>query len=560
MRRATIDVNTAAAAIVQEPAECRFTVTPPAPTVAAPGGTVTIQVQASASCPWTATTEAGWLRITAGATGKGDGAAALTVDANSGEARSATVLVAGTTVTVTQASGLASAPPPPAPPPPAPPPPPPPSPPPPPACTYSIQPNGQTIGASGGTGTINVTTNTSTCAWTAVSNTGWITVTNGASGTGSGRVTFSVTANPGASRTGTISVAGHTFTLSQAGVSCSYSISPSSKAMPHTSDTATVTVSAGASCEWTAAPHVSWITIASGKTGTGAGTVKLNVAANPGAARTGTVSIAAQTFTVTQAAAACTYVLSPSSIDIPSGGGDGATTVTAGASCAWTAVANVPWITIVSDASGTGTATVRFHVGANGGAARSGTVTIGGQTLTVTQQAVPCTFVIAPTSQAFVSGGGSGTVSVTTGGSCGWTAATNNAEWLTITGGAAGTGSGAVTFSVGVNAGPQRTGTLTIAGQTFTVTQDAACTYSIAPSSQTIGAAETPGAVTVTAGGSCQWTAVSNNSDWLTVTGGSSGAGGGQVTFIASANSTGADRTGSITIAGFTFSLTQTGQ
>jgi hypothetical protein len=555
MRRATIDVNTAVAAIVQEPAECRFTVTPPSPTIAASGGTVTIQVQASAHCPWTATTQANWLRITAGATGTGDGSVALTVDANSGTDRNATVLVAGATVAVTQNSGLPSAPQPPAPPPP----PPPPSPQ---GCSYAIQPNGQTVGATGGNGTIDVTTNTSTCAWTAVSNTAWITITNGASGTGSGRVTFTASANPGASRTGTISVAGHTFTLSQAGVSCSYSINPSSSAINPGGGQATVTVSAGASCAWTSAAHVSWITFASGASGTGAGTVKLNVAPNPGAARTGTATIAAQTFTVTQAAAACTYVLSPSSIDVPPGGGDRAATVTvAGSGCAWTAAANVSWITIVSGASGTVSGTVAFNVGANGGAARSGTVTIGGQTLTVTQQAVPCTFVITPTSQTVVSGGVADTVSVTTGGSCGWTAATNNPEWLTITGGNAGTGNGAVMFSVGANAGPQRTGTLTIAGQTFTVTQEAPpCTYSIAPSSQTIGAAETAGAVTVTAGGSCPWTAVSQNGDWLTVTGGSSGGGSGQVSFIASANTTGADRTGTIVIAGFSFTLTQTAQ
>ncbi len=52
-------------------------------------------------------------------------------------------------------------------------------------------------------------------AWTAVRVDSWITVTGGASGTGSGTVTYTVAANVGAQRIGTISVAGLTFTVTQ---------------------------------------------------------------------------------------------------------------------------------------------------------------------------------------------------------------------------------------------------------------------------------------------------------------------------------------------------------
>lgn len=543
-RSATIDVNNAAATIIQEAAECRFTVSPPATTVDATGGAVAIHVQASAACPWTATTDASWVRVTAGASGKGDGSVAVAVDANDGPARSARLLVAEATVTVTQGDGVPSAPPPP---------------PPPPTCSYSIQPDSQTMAASGGPGTIEVTANASTCAWTAISNTAWITITGGQSATGSGRVTFAAGANTGASRTGSMSVAGRTFTLTQAGMSCSPSISPSIEAMFAGGGTSTVTVSAGASCAWTSASHASWITIASAASGTGAGTVTLKVAANSGLKRTGTATIAGQTFTVEQAAAPCTFALSPSSIDIPSGGGVGATNVTAGAGCAWTAEVDVAWITMTAGSSGTGSGTVSFNAGANPGAARSAAITVGGQTLTVTQQAAPCTFVIAPLGQTIPSAAGSGTVTVTAGETCGWTATSNNPDWLTVTDGAAGTGNGAVSFSADANPGVPRTGTLTIGGQTFTVTQDAPCTYSIDPSSQTMGDAGGSGTVTVTTGGSCSWTAVSNDGAWLTVIGVSPGIGSGQVTYTASSN-TGLERTGTITIAGGSFTLTQSGR
>jgi YD repeat-containing protein len=58
------------------------------------------------------------------------------------------------------------------------------------------------------------------CAWTAVSNAGWITVTSGASGTGNGTVGYSVAANGGSDqRQGTVTIAGQTFTVTQAGTS-----------------------------------------------------------------------------------------------------------------------------------------------------------------------------------------------------------------------------------------------------------------------------------------------------------------------------------------------------
>jgi hypothetical protein len=52
------------------------------------------------------------------------------------------------------------------------------------------------------------------CNWTAVSNVSWITITSGASGTGSGTVTYSV-ASTTSSRTGTMTIAGLTFTVKQ---------------------------------------------------------------------------------------------------------------------------------------------------------------------------------------------------------------------------------------------------------------------------------------------------------------------------------------------------------
>jgi hypothetical protein len=85
------------------------------------------------------------------------------------------------------------------------------------SCTYSISPTSQSFNSSGGTGSVDVTTQ-SGCSWTAISNVSWITITSGSSGTGNGTVNYSVSTNTGSQRTGTITIAGETFTVTQEGI------------------------------------------------------------------------------------------------------------------------------------------------------------------------------------------------------------------------------------------------------------------------------------------------------------------------------------------------------
>ncbi|KJR41609.1 S-layer protein [Candidatus Magnetoovum chiemensis] len=109
------------------------------------------------------------------------------------------------------------------------------------------------------------------------------------------------------------------------------------------------------------------------------------------------------------------------------------------------------------------------------------------------------------------------------------------------------------------NTGVSRTGTITIAGQTFTVTQAEGCTYSISPTSAASVSDGGTGSVAVTASdGACAWTAASNDS-WLTVDSGASGTGSGTVNYTVSANTDSALRTGSITVGDKTFTIKQAG-
>ena len=92
--------------------------------------------------------------------------------------------------------------------------------------------------------------------------------------------------------------------------------------------------------------------------------------------------------------------------------------------------------------------------------------------MTVTQSGVTGSVTLAPGSYAApISGAVGRSIAVTSNATdFSWTA-TSNVSWLTITGGASGTGNGTVIYTVAANAGGERTGTLTIGGRTFPVSQ-----------------------------------------------------------------------------------------
>lgn len=377
-RDGTIVVNGEQARVSQR-APCRYEIAPSSQSVGASGGQGRITIATAAECAWTATAEAGWITLTSPAVGTGPATVTFTVASNDGAAaRSGSIAIANQRPTITQA-GLSV-----------------PQPPAPPACGAAISPTSQSVPAAGGAGTPVTVSAPSTCQWTATSNASWITVTSGAIGMGNGAVAFSVAANGAAARTGTMTIAGHVFTVTQAAgtsappppppPSCSYSISRTSDSVPMQGDTGNVNVSTGNGCTWTAASNASWIAITSGASGTGDGTVRYLVVPNIGGARTGTLTIAGQTLTVTQAALVCSYSISPNNVKVEAPAGSGTTTVSTSSTCTWTAVSNDSWITVTSGASGTGNGTVTFSYTVNSSNRdRKGTLTVAGRNFTVEQ-------------------------------------------------------------------------------------------------------------------------------------------------------------------------------
>jgi hypothetical protein len=188
--------------ITQAGATCFYSIDPESQTIGAAGGAGTPIGVSTGGCRWTATSEAPWITVMAGASGLGNGVVAFSVAANdTGGTRTGTLTIADRTATIIQPAAAVAVPRPPptiA------------------ACPYTISPAFNGMSWIGGGGhNVSVTT-AGICGWTATSNDTWITIVTGASGTGNGEVVYAVAGNTtGTTRRGTLTIAGLTVTIAQ---------------------------------------------------------------------------------------------------------------------------------------------------------------------------------------------------------------------------------------------------------------------------------------------------------------------------------------------------------
>jgi hypothetical protein len=436
-RSATITAAGARFSVSQQPAECAFSVTPLMHSAPAAGGPLTVTVTTAPTCTWTASTAASWVSLSSPASVTGTGTATFSVAASS-VARAGSVVVAGRTVAINQGAA---------------------------PCSFALSSDSAAVPASGGGGRVVVST-AAACAWNASSNAPWLVITAGASGSGPGEVSYQATPTNEA-RSGALTIAGQIFTVTQS-PGCSYSLSAAGATMPPEGGAGVVGVNAAGGCPWTAASNANWLTITAGTIGNGPGSVGFTAAPQSGGSRSGTLTIAGQTFTITQAAG-CTFTIAPEVDSIDAEGGSKTIKVTAPGGCAWTAASNVPWIT-VRESGDTGSHDVHVTIAANTGPARSGTATIAGRILTINQAAFVCSYKVSPLEMKVNEDARIAKIDIETTAGCSWTAV-SNALWIRVVYNASGTGSGDTWIGIPENDGKTRTGTLTVAGQTVTVTQ-----------------------------------------------------------------------------------------
>lgn len=430
------------------------------------------------------------------------------------------------------------------------------------SCSYGVTPTTRDAAVGGGSVSVAVSA-TAGCSWAAGTSSSWVTIAAGASGTGSGTVTLAVAANTGASaRTATVLVAGQSVTISQAGTSCAYSLSPAPGTLPFGGADGTVTVTTTTGCTWSAGSSASWLAITAGASGSGSGTIRYSAGVNMVTSqRSATISVGGKLVTIVQSGVACSYALSASAVTMASSESSGTVSLTTPAGCPWVADSNAAWLSVTDWTSGSGSGTIRFDALANlSSAPRTALVAAGGQTLTVTQQgAGACAYTVSPTSRSVLPTGGSGTMAVNTAVGCAWTASTS-ASWVTISGPASGSGPGTVAYTVSANPTALfRSAQISAGGRGLLLAQSGSpCSYALSATSASLPASAASGDVDVITPAGCSW-AITTTASWLTAAGPTFNSGNGTIAFTATANPLATARTAAVIAGGKTLSVTQAG-
>ena len=453
MRAASIAAIAAAAAIVGctstsqnvtgvgPTSKCSTTVSASPTSFGADGGEGHVTITTARDCQWDIQDGAPWVTVTPPSEMQGSGTATFVVAATGDPvARSTSLTVADQQITINQSAA---------------------------PCRFQLSSLQLSLPSTGGGADVNVTASNALCEWTAQVDADWLSLATGRTYKGNARVTVQAGAWNGPARHANVTAADQRIAVTQSD-GCTFTVTPASASIPGGGGHTTVSVQAGPGCTWSAVSTVPWAHLA---TGSGSGPASTDVAIDPnlGPARTATVTIANHSFTIAQASG-CQYRFDPPATTFAAAGGAAAITMNATSGCSWTAASAADWLAISGGQTGTGPGTISINLAANVGPQRSTEITAGGQRFAATQ-ASGCTYTLQPTSWNFPAVGANDWVTVFTTPTCPWTA-TSQADWITVTTGAAGgTGYALVSYIIAPNPGPPRTGTVTIGGQIFTAIQ-----------------------------------------------------------------------------------------
>jgi hypothetical protein len=188
-----------------------------------------------------------------------------------------------------------------------------------PGCSYTVAPLNPSFPASGGGGSIVVTSNvnTSQCNFHVFDSfptkVAWITpgliphFVIGGAGSIAESLVYQVAANPSVeSRSTTVSIFGQNVVVSQAGIgACTYNFSPTSEILAANGGAANISILTAGGCPWSASSSLSWVRVIAGSPGSGVGVVTIQADPNAGGLRSGFITIGGKTFSVSQSASAC---------------------------------------------------------------------------------------------------------------------------------------------------------------------------------------------------------------------------------------------------------------
>ena len=410
---------------------------------------------------------------------------------------------------------------------------------------------------SGDNQSVTVVSNVS---WTVSSNEpSWLTVSPTA-GSKEGVITVKVADNQTTSqRIATITVSGgnikRTISVTQAGGL----VSITALSFSYKGEEKTVSIQSNTSWSVTS-NETSWLTV-SPTSGSNSGTVTVTAKAYTSTSeRTAILTIKAgdltQTINVTQEGSPVFLNVSRTTIDMTS----------IKNSYSWypfNIESNIDW-TInkgvetwfdVSPTSGSNNAEIKVTVQDNTTpSVRTSSITVNGAgiTRTISIQQYALSMTVSPTSLSFPHDGGQKTFTISGSTSLlDWTVSTSESSWITVSP-SSGTFSGTVTVTVAPNnSSSERTAIITVKGahltQTITVTQEWGTFLTISPTS--LSYAQSGGTQTISITSNTSWTVDRGSATWLTISP-TSGSNDGTISVTASANTTTAERTATITVNG----------
>ena len=171
-------------------------------------------------------------------------------------------------------------------------------------CSYQLDKTSISTGQSGGNVTVNLGAGAA-CAWSVSGLPSWITVSGASSGTGAAAITLVIAPLPAGSptRNVTLSIGGTPVSVTQSAAPvCNYTLNNGGESFPAAGGSGSVNISVNPGCPWSAGGPPSWITFTGSASGYGPGTLSMQAAANSGAARSGSFTVAGVTFNVEQQA------------------------------------------------------------------------------------------------------------------------------------------------------------------------------------------------------------------------------------------------------------------
>lgn len=276
-RTASISIEGQSVSVTQSGLNCTYNINPQSINVASAGDSTIVDIDTnSSSCAWSVSENLSWVN-TSTQSGSGDASITVTIDENtSSSSRNSSITIAGNNFSISQQGT---------------------------SCTYSINPQSTNVSSAGGTTIVNIDASSSTCLWNVNDNLSWAS-TSSQSGTGDASITVTVDENTSiTSRSGNITIAGKIFSISQQATECSYTLTPTGNSHSYNLESGSFSVIAPQGCNWTSSENYSWITLTSGFTGNGNGTIKYSVSSNNGndtLSRKGGISVENQFFSIIQ--------------------------------------------------------------------------------------------------------------------------------------------------------------------------------------------------------------------------------------------------------------------